>query len=80
MGIITGRAPPRSSGNKPSPRRAKFKGLASQREYGTNASHGCSTVTVVLIGVTCPAMTVAIVILRALDRARGRALDLLDSA
>ena len=48
MGIITGRAPPRSSGNKPSPRRAKFKGLASQREYGAERiawlfyGYGCS--------------------------------------
>ena len=31
---------------------------------------GCSTV--VLIGFTCPAMTVATVILRALDRVRDR--------
>ena len=34
--------------------------------------HGCSTV--VLICFTCPAITVATVILRALDRVRGRAL------
>ena len=34
--------------------------------------HGCSTV--VLIGFTCPAMTVVTVILRALDRVRERAL------
>ena len=41
---------------------------------------GCTVVlrfidsTVVLIGFTCPAITVATVILRALDRVRGRAL------
>ena len=37
--------------------------------------YGCSTV--VLIGITCPAITVVTVILRALDRVRERALGLL---
>ena len=37
-----------------------------------NQSYGCSTV--VLIGCTCPAITVVTVILRALDRVRERAL------
>ena len=36
--------------------------------------YGCSTYTVVLICFTCPAITVATVILRALDRVRERAL------
>ena len=47
--------------------------------YGCNChlpthmhAHGCSTV--VLIGFTCPAMTVGTVMLRALDRVRERAL------
>ena len=39
--------------------------------------HSCSTV--VLICFTCPAITVATVILRALDRVRGRLLGLLGS-
>ena len=39
--------------------------------------YGCSTV--VLICFTCPAITVGTVILRALDRARGRVLGLLGS-
>ena len=39
--------------------------------------YGCSTV--VLICVTCPAITVVTVILWALDRVRGRALGLLGS-
>ena len=38
----------------------------------TRSSNGCSTV--VLICITCPAITVATVILWALDRVRGRAL------
>ena len=37
--------------------------------------YGCSTV--VLIGFTCPAITVGTVILRALDRVRERVLGLL---
>ena len=40
-------------------------------------SRGCSTV--VLICITCPAITVGTVILWALDRVRGRALGLLGS-
>ena len=38
-------------------------------------TYGCSTV--VLIGFTCPAITVVTVILRALDRVRERVLGLL---
>ena len=43
-----------------------------QQQY---CCYGCSTV--VLIGFTCPAITVGTVILRALDRVRERVLGLL---
>ena len=43
-----------------------------ERVSHVTIADGCSTV--VLIGCTCPAMTVVTVILRALDRVRERAL------
>ena len=41
--------------------------------------YGLLTLATVLIGFTCPAITVVTVILRALDRIRGKTLGLLGS-
>ena len=50
--------------------------LSTVRLFYGFIGYGCSTV--VLIGFTCPAITVVTVILWALDRVRGRALGWLD--
>ena len=50
--------------------------LCTRQGRGTTQerAYGCSTIF--LVGFTCPAITVATAILRALDRVRGRALGL----
>ena len=54
--------------------RREMSWLVFELRREVDRADGCSTV--VLIGSTCPAITVATVILRALDRVRERALKL----